>query len=942
MQCPKCGRTVEKDTVICPGCDFILDASFLGDDIRDDERAARPGLKGYDFGDAVILGDGSGQTDAFEGDSFLGTASGSTRLYVSGASQALMAPDAIPALKEGVDPSTLRLTPFERHLLQFVDGKSPADRLRRKSGMDDRDVKTTLATLADKGVIFMAGRAFADGGPGRDAAPKAGAAAPPPEPRPEATVMMAMPDLMDLQAPSPPAGKPPRPRQTKGKGKKGDAQAPSAPPPPAAPPPAPPPLPPPPPPTVKKRSGGAPPPRSLQVEDAPDATAEGDPLEATVAVTLPLPTKPGPPPLPEPTHPSGDTAPLPREQLEAALRRANAPDAPAPAAERSPPLPPLDEQDFQAATAAMPTLSRLLALRSGASGKPAPPVLRQSPKAAGPPPLPPEDTPAPQRAVSDAAVGVPAVAEVVARAANAPAPTATAEDRTPPAPQEEAASPDPSASPITDPSTAVPTTSGAILLGPSDPAPTEVAAPSAASKARRPSPRAAVIILGGPEDAAPSEAPTAPRAPAIALGPPEEPKQDPPRPPVIALGPPDDAKQDPPRPSVIALGPPEDPIRDPAAAAPAPERPKRPPPPILLGGPEEAQPSEAPAAPRSPAVALGPPEDAAPPPAAERPRRPPPAIPLGDPEDAPPSEAPAAARSAEAPSRPAEPAAPAPIPVRHREPSLVEDLPIDALEPLPFEAPQPARSPPVRPPLDAAPSARGAPPAGSAEAPAITVFKTNAPKAPPLEARASAPPPAPPASPALGAARSRPPAAPRVEGADEVAHGQRYRASKIFEQALKDAAGGNLASARMNAKLAMIYDAAEPRYAEAIKQWDAAEAAQKVVAARKAPKEKKPREVVLFEEAQAAEAKGKHEDAVKLLEQALELQPKNAQLWNRLGVVLATRLKAYDRALRAVQRAMDLEPDNAAFMNNLGKIMTWQEESGGPKKKGLMSLFRRS
>jgi uncharacterized Zn finger protein (UPF0148 family) len=42
VECPKCGRATEDGAIICPGCDFILDASFLGDDITDDERDRRP------------------------------------------------------------------------------------------------------------------------------------------------------------------------------------------------------------------------------------------------------------------------------------------------------------------------------------------------------------------------------------------------------------------------------------------------------------------------------------------------------------------------------------------------------------------------------------------------------------------------------------------------------------------------------------------------------------------------------------------------------------------------------------------------------------------------------------------------------------------------------------------------------------------------------------
>ena len=46
MICPKCGRPVDASAVICPGCDFILDTEFLGDEILDEEQSLRPGMGG--------------------------------------------------------------------------------------------------------------------------------------------------------------------------------------------------------------------------------------------------------------------------------------------------------------------------------------------------------------------------------------------------------------------------------------------------------------------------------------------------------------------------------------------------------------------------------------------------------------------------------------------------------------------------------------------------------------------------------------------------------------------------------------------------------------------------------------------------------------------------------------------------------------------------------
>lgn len=168
MICPKCGRPVEPNAVICSGCDFILDTDFLGDEILDEEQSLRPGIGGVDpavfnLADAVILGDLDEQAQSFEtSDSgFHVRESTNARLYVSGRSQAMMAPDAVPAiLPDGL--TSVRLTPFEKHVLSFIDGKRPVEIIRIRAGLDESEVKTALATLADKGVVEVVGRALVE------------------------------------------------------------------------------------------------------------------------------------------------------------------------------------------------------------------------------------------------------------------------------------------------------------------------------------------------------------------------------------------------------------------------------------------------------------------------------------------------------------------------------------------------------------------------------------------------------------------------------------------------------------------------------------------------------------------------------------------------------------------------------------------------------------
>lgn len=177
MICPKCGRPVDESAVICRGCDFILDTQFLGDGILDEEHELRPGQGGVDpaafnLADAVILGNIDEDSLSFEtSDSgFHLSANMQARLYVSGRSQAMMAPDAVPALAQSIEG--IRLTPFERHVLNFIDGRRPVEVIRRAAGLDEAEVKTALATLADKGVVKVVGRALADWDSGAETVPK--------------------------------------------------------------------------------------------------------------------------------------------------------------------------------------------------------------------------------------------------------------------------------------------------------------------------------------------------------------------------------------------------------------------------------------------------------------------------------------------------------------------------------------------------------------------------------------------------------------------------------------------------------------------------------------------------------------------------------------------------------------------------------------------------
>lgn len=170
----------------------------------------------------------------------------------------------------------------------------------------------------------------------------------------------------------------------------------------------------------------------------------------------------------------------------------------------------------------------------------------------------------------------------------------------------------------------------------------------------------------------------------------------------------------------------------------------------------------------------------------------------------------------------------------------------------------------------------------------------------------------------------------------QVSFEHRRKADKIFEQAEADAAAGNLSSARMNAKLAMIYDPNNARFKALFEQWSTAAEAIK--------KDTVSREVALFQESKTLEMRGDYRGAVAALKEAVQIAPRAAPLYNRLGVLQATRLKDYRAASDNLLKACELAPGNLSFKNNLGKVLGMAEgqREGGGKPKEKRSWFKRA
>ena len=69
--------------------------------------------------------------------------------------QAMVQPQVVLRTKPGA--ARADLSPFEQHVLQFLDGKRPLARLRKKAGLAFADLKVAIGMLADRGVIEVVG-----------------------------------------------------------------------------------------------------------------------------------------------------------------------------------------------------------------------------------------------------------------------------------------------------------------------------------------------------------------------------------------------------------------------------------------------------------------------------------------------------------------------------------------------------------------------------------------------------------------------------------------------------------------------------------------------------------------------------------------------------------------------------------------------------------------
>jgi tetratricopeptide (TPR) repeat protein len=190
-----------------------------------------------------------------------------------------------------------------------------------------------------------------------------------------------------------------------------------------------------------------------------------------------------------------------------------------------------------------------------------------------------------------------------------------------------------------------------------------------------------------------------------------------------------------------------------------------------------------------------------------------------------------------------------------------------------------------------------------------------------------------------GAAEKKPRSG-KVEPLDSV---NMMKAQKLFDQALKDKADGNLVSARMNMKLAITFDPTNELYVRSFDELSKNPDAQ----LKGSGPMGKSRARELYDQATEAENGGDVERAIALLEQAITLS-KQAPFLNRLGVILAMKKREFARAQQLVEQAIDLAPDNGAYEKNLQKILSMaatsdirRQNEDKDQKKGLLGLLGR-
>lgn len=164
------------------------------------------------------------------------------------------------------------------------------------------------------------------------------------------------------------------------------------------------------------------------------------------------------------------------------------------------------------------------------------------------------------------------------------------------------------------------------------------------------------------------------------------------------------------------------------------------------------------------------------------------------------------------------------------------------------------------------------------------------------------------------------------------------RAAQFYEMCMKDLHEGRAGRAWGYAKMAADADPSNEKYRQLVADWSKMVGGGPTPGAPAAGGAATIKE--LFEASQLAEQAGDFETAVAHVRRLCELAPTSAAAFNRLSVLLATRLKDFKAAYAAATTAVELDSKNMTYQSNMMKIIARLEGEGakgdGAARSGLV------
>ncbi len=145
------------------------------------------------------------------------------------------------------------------------------------------------------------------------------------------------------------------------------------------------------------------------------------------------------------------------------------------------------------------------------------------------------------------------------------------------------------------------------------------------------------------------------------------------------------------------------------------------------------------------------------------------------------------------------------------------------------------------------------------------------------------------------------------------------RAQQFYELCMKDLHEGRAGRAWGYAKMAADADPSNEKYRQLVADWSKMVGGPTSSTSNAAANPGSVKE--LFEACQLAEQAGDYESAVAHARKLCELAPTSAAAFNRLSVLLATRMKDFKAAYAAATTAVELDGKNMTYQSNMMKIL---------------------